>query len=118
METDWELKDRRIAWMNINSSCANIISARIQAGLYKPKDNKAAMQELLDAIGIEFTAFGDIQSHGKEQAAMHPPVSSPDNMNRVCEDCQAKITESEANYSLKFYGMQLCRDCQTIHKRL
>jgi len=52
-----EKKDKRIAWMNINTACSQIVSARINAGLYKPKDNKEAIRELLDAIQIEYSDF-------------------------------------------------------------
>jgi len=56
-ETDWELKDRRIAWMNINSACASVVAARINAGLFKPKSREDAIQDLLSSITIEFEAF-------------------------------------------------------------
>ena len=72
MEPDWELKDRRIAWMNMNTACSTIIAARIASGLYKPKDNKEAMKELLDAINIEYSAYlsigtGDVSPSGGEE---------------------------------------------------
>jgi len=61
-ETDWELKDRRIAWMNINSACASVVAARINAGLFKPKSREDAIQDLLSSITIEFEAFLNIRT--------------------------------------------------------
>lgn len=128
METDWELKDRRIAWMNCNTSASVIISARINAGLFKPKDNKEAMKELLDAIGIEFGAFLSIV--GDKPVSPGIPVKSEtpkqttngklkDTNTKdqvyVCTDCNLDITWQEMKYSEKFYGVALCRNCQQAH---
>jgi hypothetical protein len=50
--------------MNCNTSASVIIAARIQAGIYKPKDNKEAMKELLMAIDISYQAFLNISGNG------------------------------------------------------
>lgn len=107
METDWEKKDMRIGWMNINSACAGIIAARINAGLFKPKDNKAAMQELLDSIGIEFAAFQNI---GLKE--VQPPAVG----KFYCTDCNKEITVAEKEFSERKYLKSLCRDCQINYR--
>jgi len=113
---DWELKDRRIAFMNINSAVAQITSARINAGLFKPKDQKEAMADLQKGIEIEFSAFLNIssshpQGQNKEKETIaSPPSSSP--KNRKCEECKKDITEKVADYSYNKFGKQLCFDCQ------
>ena len=101
VETDWELKDRRIAWMNCNTSASVIIAARINAGLFKPKDNKEAMKELLDAITIEFGAFLDMSLEKKIKKA-----------SWFCTLCNKEITEKVKAFSEDKFGRALCYECQ------
>jgi len=86
-ETDWELKDRRIAWMNINTACSTILAARINVGLVKHKTTKEDIDELLKAISIEYEAFFNIPSEKEGQTgeggtevksdiSSRPPLSS------------------------------------------
>lgn len=68
----WERKDRRVAWMNINNACSQILAARINAGLYKPKDKTETIKELLDMIHLEYADFlsleiGDGTPSGEEK---------------------------------------------------
>jgi len=35
----------------------------------------------------------------------------------TCTDCKKTIPENVANYSKKWYGKPLCRDCQFEHKK-
>ena len=121
---DWELKDRRIAFMNINSAVAQITSARINAGLFKPKDQKEAVKDLLMGIEIEMSQFLNISSKtsipshqeqkteakGVSSPSVPPSSSSP--KNRACEECGLGITEKVADYSSKKFSRQLCFDCQ------
>jgi len=123
---DWELKDRRIAFMNINSAVAQITAARINAGLFKPKDNKEAMKELLMGIEIEMSQFLNISSKTSIPSPVQEqktetkgvcssptvPPSSSSPKNRVCEECKQNITEKVAEYSHNKFGKQLCFKCQ------
>ena len=109
METDWEKKDMRIGWMNCNTSASIIIAARINAGLYKPKDNKEAMKELLDCISIEFAAFQNIDSN-KEK-----PIEKSTG-KFYCTDCNKEITEKIKDFSERKYLKPLCMDCQNSYK--
>ena len=122
---DWELKDRRIAFMNINSAVAQITAARINAGLFKPKDQKEAVSDLLKGIDIEMSQFLNISSKTsipspQEQktetkgvcSSPSVPPSSSSPKNRKCEECKTDIDEKVAGYSFKHYGRQLCRSCQ------
>ena len=118
METDWERKDRRIAWMNINTACSQIIAARIQAGLYKPKDTREAMKELLAAIGIEFEGFltigsGDGTTHGGEERTTPTPVSVEQSGggNWFC-GCGKPVSQKVKDFSEDKWGEIMCFDCQ------
>ena len=53
----WEKKDRRMAWMNINTACSTILAARIQAGIITPKNKEDTIKELLDMIRIEYAEY-------------------------------------------------------------
>jgi hypothetical protein len=107
---DWELKDRRIAWMNINSACSTILAARITSGLYKPKNNKEAIAELLDAIDIEFQSFLNIGSSSKVVKSETPkPVSSG---KFYCTICNKEVSEKVKDYSERKFGKPLCYECQ------
>lgn len=132
-ETDWELKDRRIAWENINSGCSQILSARITAGLFKPKDNKDAMKELLDSIGIVYASFLDLNgiSGGAEKNKREPEASSQTQNSPFvippsgspspptgwyCDICSMQITDKEKKYSEdKCEGQHLCRKHQKLY---
>jgi len=122
---DWELKDRRIAFMNINSAVAQITAARINAGLFKPKDQKEAVADLLKGIDIEMSQFlnissktsipSPIQEQKTESKGVSSPISPPSSSspkNRACEECGLGITEKVADYSSKKFSRQLCFDCQ------
>lgn len=113
-DVNWELKDRRIAWMNINTACSNILSARINAKLVEHKTNKDAVKDLLDMVNIEFNSFLDLDTKAK-------PSKSVDE-SRICERCarhgkDTKITEGIADFSMENYGEQLCMDCQKEVKK-
>lgn len=114
-EDIWEKKDRRIAWMNINTACSNILSARINANILKHKTNEDAIKDLLNMVNIEFNAFLNIDL-GKENK-----LDSKDE-SRICERCarhnkDTKISQGIAEFSFKNYGEQLCMDCQKEVRR-
>jgi len=122
-EPDWEKKDLRIGWMNINSACSNILAARINAGLVKHDDNKDAVKDLLDMIGVEFAGFQKIGNSvlpeekvvGKSEVTKEQPAF-------VCERCarkgkDTKITSGIASFSMKKFGEQLCMECQKHVKK-
>ena len=111
-ETDWELKDRRIAWMNINSACAEILSARINIGL-KHKDNKDAIKDLLSMIDVEFQAFLNLASQTKKEESNNEDSSShPKEYNWFCFECGRGVTTKVKEFSNDKYGQILCYDCQ------
>lgn len=110
----WEKKDRRIAWMNINTACSNILSARINANLVSHKDNKEAVEDLLKMVDIEFNAFLNIDTK--------KTVTKSKDESRLCERCarkgkDTKITTGIAEFSMENYGEQLCMDCQKEVKK-
>lgn len=114
-ETNWELKDRRIAWMNVNTACSTIIAARINAGLYKPKDNKEAMKELLAAISIEFEGFLSIGVGNPVGGEEKPPKEEKKEAVGavVCGSCGLEVVSKKVrDYSLEHFGKVLCYDCQ------
>jgi hypothetical protein len=116
METDWELKDRRMAWENINSACSGILSARITAGLYKPKDGKDSIKELLSMIDIEFKAFLNLASQPKKEESFSDDSSSPpkkqEDYDWFCSECAKGVTERVKDFSNDKFGSILCYDCQ------
>lgn len=104
-DINWELKDRRIAWMNINSACAEILSARISMGCVSHKTNKEAVDDLLSMIEVEYNAFLCVSSDDKPKVA--------DSSGKFfCTECNKEVTEKIKNYSEKHFGMVLCYDCQ------
>ena len=106
METDWEKKDMRIGWMNINSSCANILAARITAGLFKPKNNQEAMKELLDMISVEFSEFQTV-------GVVKPSLPTSGSTGKFyCTHCQKEITEKVKDFSERKFLTALCMECQ------
>ena len=121
-EPNWELKDRRMAWMNMNTACSNILAARIEAGLYKPKDNKEAMKELLDAINIEFSVYltlgtGDGSSCGEESSIAPqkvPKKVKAEKQEWFCSTggCGNPISEKVKVFSEDKFGRILCFSCQ------
>ena len=131
-EPNWELKDRRMAWMNMNTACSTIIAARIEAGLYKPKDNKEAMKELLDAIGIEFSVYltlgtGDGTSCGGEEkpsvtiAPQTVPKKTKTNGEKhewFCSTggCGNPVSDKVKTFSEDKFGRILCFSCQTAER--
>ena len=42
----------------------------------------------------------------------------PDGAEAVCADCGKKLTEAEYDWSLKFYGVPLCREHQRGHEKI
>jgi hypothetical protein len=116
MEPDWELKDRRMAWENINSACSGILSARITAGLYKPKDGKDSMKELISMIDIEFQAFLNLASPTKKEESSNGDSSSPpkkqEEYDWFCSECAKGVTERVKEFSNDKFGSTLCFDCQ------
>ena len=116
-EPNWELKDRRMAWMNMNSACSNILAARIEAGLFKPKDNKEAIKELLDAIGIEFSVYltlgiGEGSPKGGEEKPLPQKPKGKTDYSFFCSECNVGISEKVKDYSESNFGLALCFDCQ------
>jgi hypothetical protein len=115
MEPDWELKDRRIAWMNINSACSEILSARINIGL-KHKDNKDAIKDLLSMIDIEFQAFLNLASPTKKEESSNGDSSYPpkkqEEYDWFCSECAKGVTERVKEFSNDKFGLILCFDCQ------
>lgn len=110
-DSDWERKDRRIAWMNTNTACSQIIAARIQAGLFKPKNNKEAMNELLDAINIEFSQFLTLEvgEESKQKETIAP--KKMEQAKWFCE-CGKPCSDKVKNFSEEKWGVTLCFDCQ------
>lgn len=110
-DVDWERKDRRIAWMNINTACSNIIAARIQAGLLKPKNNTEAMKELVDAINIEFSQFLTLEA-GEETPRTTMTVAPKQEASKWFCDCGKPVSEKVKNFSEDKWGSIMCFDCQ------
>jgi hypothetical protein len=119
-DVDWELKDRRTAWENINTACSKIVAARIEAGLFKPKDNKEAMKELRESIQIEFSDFLTIwvgtPSGGEEKTpAQKEEIKNEAPKQEVkwfCSSCGKGVTERVKTYSEDKLGFILCYNCQ------
>ena len=134
METDWELKERRMAWENIETACSRILAARMINGSYTEKDTKKIMKELRDMRTIEFEAFLNIPSgepgkkniisphHPEDTTAVSSVSSSPGSPPPprqgcfYCTDCNLEITVAEKDFSERRYFKPLCRECQKHYK--
>ena len=117
-ETNWELKDRRMAWMNMNSACSNILAARINLGL-KHKDNKDMIKDLLSMIDIEYQAFLNLASHTEKEESLSNGDSASSSLPKeakeydwFCDECSKGVTERVKEFSNDKYGQTLCYDCQ------
>ena len=60
METNWELKDRRIGWMNCNTNAAAQIMAMATAGAYKDKDEAYIRKQFVHYRDIDYASFLDL----------------------------------------------------------
>ena len=110
-DVDWELKDRRIAWMSITKSLAEVQAALINSGNVKFKSLEDALEDLKKSRVVELNAFLEIDS------IWTPPAKTDDDKRYVCEKCNAKITEGVSNWSLKEYNRALCMKCQGKEKQ-
>ena len=70
----------------------------------------------LDFIAKKREEIGELLVGGNNPAS---PVSQSklDPGMLTCTDCKKSIPSNVAEYSEKFYGQHLCRDCQTMHQR-
>lgn len=55
----------------------------------------------------------------RENAPKNPESQQKiDNPNMlICSDCKKTIPEVVADYSQKWYGKHLCRECQLLHQK-
>jgi len=141
-ETDWELKDRRIAWQTITKALAEVQAALIISKSIKFSSLKDAMEDLNMSRDIELSAFLVIErkSHRGiggpaedkvEQNDSSPsasfihsvgsvaPLPSPNKKNKkidvgawVCSECAKAISTRVKEFSEDKYKRSLCYDCQ------
>ena len=116
-ETDWELKDRRMAWMNINSASSVITAARINAGLFKPKTMEEAITDNLRGISIEYEAYlklssGDVLPHGGGESKPKKKEQEEQRWDYFCLECGRGVSERVKEFSEDKFGQVLCYSCQ------
>lgn len=71
-ETDWELKDRRIAWQSITKALAEVQAALIQSKMVKFGSLSEAMEDLNKSRTIELASFLVIRTE-----VSHPGIGEP-----------------------------------------
>ena len=74
---------------------------------------------LTDALSVASKALGlaaDIY-YAKDRSKYTAPGENAD-LPMICADCGAEIKDDVHDYSVKWYGKPLCRDCQRKNPRL
>ena len=66
-DTNWELKDRRIGWMNCNTNAAAQIMAMATAGAYKDKDEAYIRKQFVHYRDIDYASFLDLNMGASQQ---------------------------------------------------
>jgi len=135
-ETDWELKDRRIGWMNCNTNAAAMIQALAVAGAFKGKDEEYIRKQFEQYRGIDYASFLDLNggadkqhlpeekpgepersigssSQPKEDSFFKKPAGSPASPKKkkkgfACSECLVPIEEKVKDYSERNFGRALC----------
>jgi len=118
-ETNWELKDRRIAWQSITKSLCEVQAALINSKMVKFDSLKDAMEDIHKSRDIEMSDFLNIDVLIQTTTTNEKTQGSSDGGEEkryVCEKCDAKITEGVSNWSLSNYGRALCMKCQGKEK--
>ena len=59
-------------------------------------------------------------THGKDETTPAAKKSAPkdETFTPVCKDCGKTLTDAEHDWSVKFYGMPLCREHQKQHDKI
>ena len=63
-DTNWELKDRRIGWMNCNTNAAAQIMAMATAGVFKGKEESYIRHQFELYRTIDYASFLDLDKCG------------------------------------------------------
>lgn len=59
------------------------------------------------------------QTRQERKATTEAPSDAPsDGFIPTCKDCGKNISDAEHDYSVKFFGIPLCRACQKGHERI
>ncbi len=141
---DEKTGERLSGWLNTGIDRAVLenkktIFALLQKLESEPKNAEEASATVKTLTGLDLAAeenYPEIISRlqitlqekidAKKQAAagpVNPPAPGPakkaqNGLSGKCNDCQADITPAEGNYSLKHYGLELCRECQDLHEKI
>ena len=70
---------------------------------------------------IDDTRDSDATNDGSSQPKPQPkatPVSAGDTYTPTCRDCRKAISDAEHDWSVRVYGMPLCREHQKNHERI
>jgi len=65
--------------------------------------------EILTKLRDEINQVLETSNPSNQQKIDNPEVF-------ICTDCKKMIPQNVADYSQKWYGKHLCRDCQVEHK--
>ena len=97
--------------------------ARLKMAILELAETRAIARALRFAgYGVEYTGFEEVDGSEDKPPYTTPkadkpqkPLDKPANCN--CDKCHNAITEAEKSYSMKQFGIPLCRACQkTIPK--
>lgn len=65
----------------------------------------------------KYTTIDEPPQTRQEQKAT-PEAQTGSDFVPTCKDCGKKLTDAEHDYSVKYYGIPLCRACQKSHERI
>jgi hypothetical protein len=92
--------------------------ARLKMAILELAETRAIARALRFAgYGVEYTGFEEVDydtpaKEDKPKAPQQKKADKPINNKFECEKCHIAITEAEHGYSVKKFGVPLCRKCQ------
>lgn len=66
----------------------------------------------------KYTTIDEPPQTRQEQKVTREDPNVPLDFTPTCKDCGKKLTDAEHDYSVKYYGIPLCRSCQKGHERI
>lgn len=90
--------------------------ARLKMAILELAETRAIARALRFAgYGVEYTGFEEVDYEPAKEDKPHTPPKAPQKPQEgkySCDKCHKDITEAENGYSIKQFGIPLCRACQ------
>ncbi len=91
------------------------VNSMIKKHKFRMAETRAKARALRDAYNIGMCSFEELG--GEEEPITPVKVNEMvAEVPLICNECEAKVTEAEKKYSMKFFGNVYCRECQVLAK--